>query len=146
MTTGAIHDAFMNGPDHAIELFHGYTYSGNPVASAAGLATLDTYAEEGLFERANAMAPKWEQALHSLKGLPHVTDIRNLGLVGAVELETIPGQPGKRGFDAFLKAYDAGILIRVTGDNIAMSPPLIISEAQIDELVGKLAEVLKAVE
>ena len=102
--------------------------------------------EEGLFERANAMAPKWEQALHSLKGLPHVTDIRNLGLVGAVELETIPGQPGKRGFDAFLKAYDAGILIRVTGDIIAMSPPLIISEAQIDELVGKLAEVLKAVE
>ena len=146
LTTGAIHDAFMNGPDHAIELFHGYTYSGNPVASAAGLATLDTYAEEGLFERANAMAPKWEQALHSLKGLPHVTDIRNLGLVGAVELETIPGQPGKRGFDAFLKAYDAGILIRVTGDIIAMSPPLIISEAQIDELVGKLAEVLKAVE
>ena len=146
LTTGAIHDAFMNGPDHAIELFHGYTYSGNPVASAAGLATLDTYAEEGLFERANAMAPKWEQSLHSLKGLPHVTDIRNLGLVGAVELETIPGQPGKRGFDAFLKAYDAGILIRVTGDIIAMSPPLIISEAQIDELVGKLAEVLKAVE
>ena len=146
LTTGAIHDAFMNGPDHAIELFHGYTYSGNPVASAAGLATLDTYAEEGLFERANAMAPKWEQALHSLKGLPHVTDIRNLGLVGAVELETIPGQPGKRGFDAFLKAYDAGILIRVTGDIIALSPPLIVSDAQIDELVGKLAEVLKAVE
>ena len=146
MVTGAIHDAFMNGPEHAIELFHGYTYSGNPVASAAGLATLDTYAEEGLFERAATLAPKWEAALHSLKGLPHVTDIRNLGLVGAVELETIPGQPGKRGFDAFLKAYDAGILIRVTGDIIALSPPLIVSEAQIDELVGKLAEVLKAVE
>ena len=146
MVTGAIHDAFMNGPEHAIELFHGYTYSGNPVASAAGLATLDTYAEEGLFERAATLAPKWEAALHSLKGLPHVTDIRNLGLVGAVELETIPGQPGKRGFDAFLKAYDAGILIRVTGDIIALSPPLIVSDAQIDELVGKLAEVLKAVE
>lgn len=146
LTTAAIHDAFMNGPDHAIELFHGYTYSGNPVASAAGLATLDTYAEEGLFERADALAPKWEQALHSLKGLPHVTDIRNLGLVGAVELETIPGQPGKRGFDAFLKAYDAGILIRVTGDIIALSPPLIVSEAQIDELVGTLADVLKCVE
>lgn len=145
MVTGAIHDAFMNGPEHAIELFHGYTYSGNPVASAAGLATLDTYAEEGLFERAATLAPKWEAALHSLKGLPHVTDIRNLGLVGAVELETIPGQPGKRGFDAFLKAYDAGILIRVTGDIIALSPPLIVSDAQIDELVGKLAEVLKAV-
>ncbi|HMQ40885.1 MAG TPA: aspartate aminotransferase family protein [Paracoccus sp. (in: a-proteobacteria)] len=146
MVTGAIHDAFMNGPEHVIELFHGYTYSGNPVASAAGLATLDTYAEEGLFERAATLAPKWEAALHSLKGLPHVTDIRNLGLVGAVELETIPGQPGKRGFDAFLKAYDAGILIRVTGDIIALSPPLIVSDAQIDELVGKLAEVLKAVE
>ncbi|MEZ5725575.1 MAG: aspartate aminotransferase family protein [Paracoccaceae bacterium] len=145
MVTGAIHDAFMNGPEHAIELFHGYTYSGNPVASAAGLATLDTYAEEGLFERAATLAPKWEAALHSLKGLPHVTDIRNLGLVGVVELETIPGQPGKRGFDAFLKAYDAGILIRVTGDIIALSPPLIVSDAQIDELVGKLAEVLKAV-
>ena len=146
MVTGAIHDAFMNGPEHVIELFHGYTYSGNPVASAAGLATLDTYAEEGLFERAATLAPKWEAALHSLKGLPHVTDIRNLGLVGAVELETIPGQPGKRGFDAFLKAYDAGILIRVTGDIIALSPPLIVSDAQIDELVGKLAKVLKAVE
>ena len=146
LTTGAIHDAFMNGPDHAIELFHGYTYSGNPVASAAGLATLDTYAEEGLFQRAADLAPKWETALHSLKGLPHVIDIRNLGLVGAVELEAIPGQPGKRGFDAFLKAYDAGILIRVTGDIIALSPPLIVSEAQIDELVGKLGDVLKKVE
>ncbi|MBA4489736.1 aspartate aminotransferase family protein [Paracoccus sp. S1E-3] len=146
MVTGEIHDAFMNGPEHAIELFHGYTYSGNPVASAAGLATLDTYAEEGLFERAATLAPKWEAALHSLKGLPHVIDIRNLGLVGAVELETIPGQPGKRGFDAFLKAYDAGILIRVTGDIIALSPPLIVSEAQIDELVGKLGDVLKMVE
>ncbi|NHF72218.1 aspartate aminotransferase family protein [Paracoccus xiamenensis] len=146
IVTGEIHDAFMNGPEHAIELFHGYTYSGNPVASAAGLATLDTYAEEGLFERAATLAPKWEEALHSLKGLPHVTDIRNLGLVGAVELAPIDGQPGKRGFDAFLEAYDAGILIRVTGDIIALSPPLIVSEAQIDELVGKLAEVLKSLD
>ncbi|TKW67036.1 MAG: aspartate aminotransferase family protein [Paracoccus denitrificans] len=145
LTTAEIHDAFMNGPEHAIELFHGYTYSGNPVASAAGLATLDTYAEEGLFQRAADLAPKWEDALHSLKGLPHVTDIRNLGLVGAVELAPIDGQPGKRGFDAFLKAYDAGILIRVTGDIIALSPPLIIDDAQIDELVSKLAEVLKKV-
>ncbi|MFV0410216.1 MAG: aspartate aminotransferase family protein [Paracoccus sp. (in: a-proteobacteria)] len=146
MVTPEIHDAFMSGPDHAIELFHGYTYSGNPLACAAGLATLDTYAEEGLFARADMLAPKWQEALHALKDLPHVIDIRNMGLVGAVELEAIPGQPGKRGFDAFLKAYDAGILIRVTGDIIALSPPLIISEAQIDELVGKLAEVLKAVE
>ncbi|MFD1796181.1 aspartate aminotransferase family protein [Paracoccus aurantiacus] len=146
LTTAEIHDAFMTGPEHAIELFHGYTYSGNPVACAAGLATLDTYIEEGLLTRAEELAGKWEEALHSLKGLPHVIDIRNMGLVGAVELQPIDGQPGKRAFDAFLKAYDAGILIRVTGDIIALSPPLIVSEAQIDELVGKLAEVLKTLD
>ncbi|MFV0294214.1 MAG: aspartate aminotransferase family protein [Paracoccus sp. (in: a-proteobacteria)] len=145
MVTSEIHDAFMHGPEHAIELFHGYTYSGNPVACAAGLATLDTYAEEGLLTRAGALALKWEEALHSLKGLPHVIDIRNIGLVGAVELEPITDQPGKRAFNAFLKAYDAGILIRVTGDIIALSPPLIVSEAQIDELIGKLDEVLRTV-
>ncbi|MDO5642505.1 MAG: aspartate aminotransferase family protein [Paracoccus sp. (in: a-proteobacteria)] len=146
MTTAAIHDAFMTGPEHAIELFHGYTYSGNPVACAAGIATLDTYADEGLLTRAEGLAPKWADALHSLKGLPHVIDIRNMGLVGAVELAPIEGQPGKRAFDAFLKAYDAGILIRVTGDIIALSPPLIVTEAQIDELVGTLADVLKRIE
>ena len=144
LTTAEIHDAFMSGPEHAIELFHGYTYSGNPVACAAGLATLDTYAEEGLLTRADELAGKWEDALHSLKGLPNVIDIRNMGLVGAVELAPIDGQPGKRAFDAFVKAFEAGILIRVTGDIIALSPPLIVSEAQIDELVGKLAEVLKS--
>ena len=146
LTTGAIHDAFMNGPDHAIELFHGYTYSGNPVASAAGLATLDTYAEEGLFQRAADLAPKWETALHSLKGLPHVIDIRNMGLIGAVELEPIAGEPTKRAFTAFLNAYEKGILIRTTGDIIAMSPPLIISRAQIDQLIGTLGEVLRALD
>lgn len=144
LATSEIHDAFMNGPEHVIELFHGYTYSGSPIASAAGIATLDTYKEENLFERTNELAAHWEDALHSLKGLPNVVDIRNMGLIGAVELQSIPGEPGKRGFEAFVKAYEAGILIRVTGDIIAMSPPLIISKAQIDELIGKLGEVLKA--
>jgi len=143
LATSAIHDAFMTGPENLIELFHGYTYSGNPIASAVGLATLETYREDALFERAAALAPYWEEALHSLKGLPHVIDIRNEGLIGAVELEPIPGRPTARAFQAFLDAYDAGILIRTTGDIIAMSPPLIISEAEIDELVGKLGDVLR---
>jgi beta-alanine--pyruvate transaminase len=143
LTTAEVHDAFMSGPEHMIELFHGYTYSGNPIASAAGIATLETYREEALFERAAAIAPYWEEALHSLKGLPHVIDIRNMGLIGAVELDPIAGEPTKRAFSAFLQAYDKGILIRTTGDIIAMSPPLIIEKPQIDELIGKLADVLK---
>jgi beta-alanine--pyruvate transaminase len=145
LTTAAMYDTFMTGPEHMIELFHGYTYSGNPMASAAGVATLETYREEGLFDRAAAIAPYWEEALHSLRGLPHVIDIRNLGLIGAVELDPIAGEPTKRAFSAFLDAYDKGILIRTTGDIIALSPPLIIEKAQIDELIGKLAGVLKAV-
>lgn len=143
LTTAAVHDAFMHGPEHMIELFHGYTYSGNPMAAAAGLATLEVYREEGLFERAAEIAPYWEEALHSLKGLPHVVDIRNLGLIGAVELEPIAGEPTKRAFSAFLDAYDRNILIRTTGDIIAMSPPLIIERAHIDRLVGTLSDVLK---
>jgi beta-alanine--pyruvate transaminase len=143
LTTAAVHDAFMTGPEHVIELFHGYTYSGNPIASAAGIATLETYREEGLFERAAEIAPYWETALHSLRGLPHVIDIRNLGLIGAVELDPIAGEPTKRAFSAFLDAYDRGILIRTTGDIIAMSPPLIVDRAQIDTLIGTLGDVLK---
>jgi beta-alanine--pyruvate transaminase len=145
LTTGAVHDAFMQGPEHMIELFHGYTYSGNPIASAAGIATLETYREEGLFQRAAEIAPYWEDALHSLKGLPHVIDIRNLGLIGAVELDPVAGAPTKRAFQAFLDAYDRNILIRTTGDIIAMSPPLIISKAEIDRLIGTLADVLKRI-
>ena len=144
LATSAIHDAFMQGPEHLIELFHGYTYSGNPIAAACGIATLETYKEEGLFERCAAIAPYWEEALHSLRGLPHVIDIRNMGLIGAVELEPIAGEPTKRAFQAFLNAYDKGILIRTTGDIIAMSPPLIIEKAQIDTLIGTLADVLRA--
>jgi len=142
LTTAGVHDAFMQGPEHMIELFHGYTYSGNPIASAAGIATLDTYKEDGLFERAAEIAPYWEAALHSLKGMRHVIDIRNMGLIGAIELEGIPGEPTKRAFAAFLAAYDKGILIRTTGDIIAMSPPLIIDKPQIDQLIGTLGDVL----
>ena len=141
-----IHDAFMSGPEHLIEFFHGYTYSGNPIACAAGLGTLDTYKEEGLLERGAALAPVWEDALHSLKGEPHVIDIRNIGLVGAVELEPIAGHPTKRAFSAFLKAYERGAMIRTTGDIIAMSPPLIISEGQIGELVDHVRDVLRSID
>ncbi|MFZ5751475.1 MAG: aspartate aminotransferase family protein [Pseudomonadota bacterium] len=142
LTTAEVHDAFMHGPEHMIELFHGYTYSGNPIAAAAGIATLETYKEEGLFQRCAELAPYWQEALHALKGTRHVIDIRNEGLIGAVELEPIAGEPTKRAFSAFLKAYEKGILIRTTGDIIAMSPPLIVSKAQIDELIGTLKGVL----
>jgi beta-alanine--pyruvate transaminase len=143
LTTGAIHDAFMTGPEHLIELFHGYTYSGNPIAAATGLAALETYREEGLFERAAALAPRWEEAIHALRGLPHVIDIRNEGLIGAVELEPIAGEPTRRAFQAFLDAYEAGLLIRTTGDIIALSPPLIVSDDQIGKIFDTLSGVLK---
>ena len=144
--TGAVHDAFMTGPEHMIELFHGYTYSGSPIACAAGLATQALYKDEGLFERTAAIAPYWQEALHSLQGTRHVIDIRNLGLIGAIELEPIAGEPTKRAFNAFLKAYEKGILIRTTGDIIAMSPPLIIDKPQIDQLIGTLKDVLETLD
>ncbi len=146
LVTSEIHDAFMQGPEHMIEFMHGYTYSGNPVASAAGLATLETYKDEDLLTRGADLAQYWEDALHSLKGLPHVIDIRNLGLIGAVELEPIAGAPTKRAFSAFVKAFETGILIRTTGDIIAMSPPLIVEKHHIDELVGTLGGILKTLE
>ncbi|MFT4181347.1 MAG: aspartate aminotransferase family protein [Rhizobium sp.] len=141
--TSEIHDAFMQGPEHMIEFFHGYTYSGNPIASAAALATLDTYKEEGLLTRAAELSDYWADALHSLKDCPNVIDIRNTGLIGAIELDPIAGEPTKRAFTAFLKAYEKGLLIRTTGDIIALSPPLIIEKHHIDELFGKLREILK---
>jgi beta-alanine--pyruvate transaminase len=144
LATSEIHDAFMTGPENVIELFHGYTYSGNPMAAAAGIATLETYREDRLFERALDLEPYWQEALHSLKGLPYVIDIRNIGLIGAVELEPIPGKPTERAFQAFLDAYEKGSLIRTTGDIIALSPPLIIDKPQIDQLIGTLGDVLKA--
>ncbi|NJS38346.1 MAG: aspartate aminotransferase family protein [Rhodobacteraceae bacterium] len=146
LTTAEIHDAFMTGPENLIELFHGYTYSGNPIAAACGIATLEVYKEEGLFDRARELEPYWQEAIHSLKDHPHVIDIRNMGLIGAVELQPIDGAPTKRAFNAFLKAYEKGILIRTTGDIIAMSPPLIISKPQIDALIGTLGEVLKTLD
>ena len=138
-----IHDAFMTGPEGAIELFHGYTYSGHPVACAAGIATLDLYREERLFERANDLAPYWEETLHGLKGLRNVIDIRNLGLVAGIELASIPTKVGARAFDVFLRAFKSGLLVRTTGDIIALSPPLIIEKRQIDEIANKLAEAIK---
>ena len=140
-----VYDAFMQGPE-GIELFHGYTYSGHPLACAAGIATLDTYEEEGLLTRAAALERYWEDAVHALKGAPHVVDIRNCGLVAAVELEPRPGAAGKRAYESFVKAFEAGVLIRVTGDIIALSPPLIIEKQQIDRLFGCIREVLQAVE
>ncbi|MBI5258618.1 MAG: aspartate aminotransferase family protein [Burkholderiales bacterium] len=131
----SIHDAFMTGPEHLIEFFHGYTYSSHPLACAAGLATLETYAEDGLLTRAQQLQGYFAEALHSLKGLPNVIDIRNIGLVGGVELSALPGEPAKRAFNIFLDCYEKGVLIRTTGDTIALSPPLIIEREQIDQLV-----------
>ena len=145
--SNAIHDAFMTGPDHLIEFFHGYTYSAHPLACAAALGTLDTYAEEGLLTRGAEIADYWADAIHSLKGLPHVIDTRNLGLIGAVELEPIAGQPTRRAFSAFLDAYhNHDLLMRTTGDIIAFSPPLIIEKDHIDQIVERMTRVLTALE
>ena len=141
-----IHDAFMTGPENLIELFHGYTYSGNPVACAAGIATLETYEEEGLLTRGAELAPYWEDALHSLKGLPLVIDVRNIGLVGAIELEPLAGSPTKRAYSTFVQGFEKGILMRTTGDTIALSPPLIIQKSEIDLLVDTLRGILKTLQ
>jgi beta-alanine--pyruvate transaminase len=138
-----IYDAFMDAPENTIELFHGYTYSGHPVACAAGVASLDLYKEEGLFERARSLSGYWEDAVHSLKGLPNVIDIRNLGLLCGIELEPRPGKPTARAFEAFLTCYEKGVLIRTTGDIIALSPPLIVEKSHIDEIFGTIGEVLR---
>ncbi|MEN5169247.1 aspartate aminotransferase family protein [Brevundimonas pondensis] len=141
---GEIYETVVNGASApGIEFFHGYTYSGHPLAAAAGLATLDVYESENLFQRATDMAPYWEDAVHGLKGLPNVIDIRNLGMVAAIELAPRPDAPGVRATEVFHRAFDEGALIRVTGDVIALSPPLIISREQIDELVGRLSDILR---
>ncbi len=141
-----IYDAFMQGPESAIELFHGYTYSAHPAACAASLATLDIYAKEGLLTRAATLAPQWEDALHSLRGASHVIDVRNYGLVGAVEFEPRPGKPGARAFDVFLKCFDAGVMTRQTGDVIALSPPLIVEPKQITRIVETLSDVIRTID
>ena len=137
-----IYDGIVDGAAPGIELFHGYTYSGHPLAAAAGLASLETYHEEGLFERARAMSEPFADAVHSLRGTRHVIDVRNLGLVAGIELEPRAGAPGARGMEVFQRCFDEGLLIRVTGDTIALSPPLIIEQSHIDEIVGKLADVV----
>ena len=126
-----------------IELFHGYTYSGHPVAAAAGLATLEVYEEEGLFQRTAEIASYWEDAVHNLKGLNHIIDLRNLGLMAGIELDSIPNQPGARAFDLFQRCYEAGLLVRATGDTIALSPPLIAEKGHIDELFDILSAEIK---
>ena len=137
-----IYDTLMQSPA-GIEFFHGYTYSGHPLACAAGLASLQVFKEEKVLEHAQSMTAYWEDALHSLKGLPHVIDLRNVGLIGAIELESIPGKPGARAMAAYKQAFAEGVLVRTTGDIIALSPPLILEKQHIDLLFGKLHQILK---
>ena len=139
-----VHAAFMDAPDGATELYHGYTYSGHPVASAAGLAVLDIYAREGLFQRAADLAPHFEDAVHGLRGCPHVIDIRNIGLAAGIELEPRAGAPSKRAHDVFVEAFTSGALIRYTGDILALSPPLIAGKDHIDQLAAILKSALEA--
>ncbi len=140
-----IHDAFMQGPEHLIEFFHGYTYSAHPLACAAALGTLDTYADDGLLTRASEMQAYFADAVHSLKGLPHVIDVRNIGLVGGIELAPRPEEPAKRAFEVFLDCWEQGVLIRTTGDTIALSPPLIIEKSHIDRIVSTVSDAIRRV-
>jgi beta-alanine--pyruvate transaminase len=141
---GEIYDTVMQATEKGIEFFHGYTYSGHPLAAAAGLATLKLYHDEGLLTRAAEMAPVWEAAVHSLRGAKHVIDVRNIGLVAGIELEPRKGAPAMRAFDVFLSAFfEEGVLIRTTGDIIALSPPLIISAGQIEELIAKVRQAIE---
>jgi beta-alanine--pyruvate transaminase len=142
----AIHDAFMRGPEHVVELFHGYTYSAHPLACAAALATLDLYREEDLFARAKKLEPKWADAAMSLKGLPGVLDIRCVGLTAGIDLASRPDAVGRRAYDAMVKAFtEENLVVRVTGDTLALTPPLIVSEAQIGEIFEKVGRVVRAV-
>lgn len=138
----SVHDAFMNGPENLIELFHGYTCSGHPAACAAGLATMDIMAREGLFTRVQEIEAYWQERLHQLETARHVIDVRNLGLIGGIELAPREGTLGARGYEAFTACYEAGALIRVTGDIIALSPPLTIEHAHIDRLVDTIGTAL----
>ena len=145
IASSKIHDTFMTGPEGAIELFHGYTYSGHPLACAAALATLDIYAEENLFEKAIELEGYWQDAIHSLKGLPNVIDIRNFGLIGAIELAPREGKIGARAYDVFTTCFhEKDLLIRVTGDVIALSPPLILDQSHIDRIFSTLADTIRA--
>jgi beta-alanine--pyruvate transaminase len=140
-----IYDTVVNGVSAGIELFHGYTYSGHPLAAAAGLATLEVYRSEGLFERAAALESYWADAVHALRGSPNVIDLRNIGLVAGIELEPRAAAPGARAYEVFLKCFEKGLLIRSTGDILALSPPLIVDKAQIDQMFEVVADVLRTV-
>jgi beta-alanine--pyruvate transaminase len=141
-----IYDAFMRGPMHVAELFHGYTYSAHPLACAAGLATLDLYRDERLFERAHKLEPRWAEAAMSLKGLPNVLDVRCVGLTAGIDLASRPGEVGKRAYDAMDKAFrEQDLVIRAAGETVVLTPPLIVSEGEIEEMFAKAARVIKAV-
>jgi beta-alanine--pyruvate transaminase len=144
LAKGDIYDTFMTGPEGAIEFFHGYTYSGHPLAAAAGCAAIDVYLEEGLIERARSMEDKFADALHSLKGEPNVIDVRSFGLIGAVELEPIEGKPTARAMQIFRKCIDDGVIIRTTGDTLAFSPPLIIEDEQIETIIETVRSAIRA--
>ena len=139
-----VFDGLMQGPDNAVDLFHGYTYSAHPLACAAASAVLDIYKNEALFQRSAELSSYWEEGVHSLKGLPNVTDIRNLGMACGIDL-AVEGSVGTRGFKAFVKAFELGLMVRQSGDAIAMSPPLIIEKNQIDEIIDITAKTIKAV-
>lgn len=140
-----IYDSFMTGPEWAVELAHGYTYSAHPLAVAAGLATLDIYRDENLFARSASLAPKFEAAMHDLADSPNAIDVRNVGLMGAIELAPRAGEPGKRGFDVFLQCFEDGLYLRTAGDSLAMSPPLTVTESEIDEMTAILKNAIKKV-
>jgi beta-alanine--pyruvate transaminase len=141
-----IYEAFMQGPEHVVELFHGYTYSAHPLACAAALAALDLYRDEDLFARAGKLEPLWGQAVMGLKGLPNVLDIRTLGLTAGIDLAARPDAAGRRAYDAMVKAFhDESLIIRVTGDTIALTPPLIVSESEIADMLARVARVIRAV-
>ncbi len=144
LVKNTVFDTFMAAQNSGMEFFHGYTYSGHPLACAAGIATLDTYEEEGLFKR-NDVASYFEDAIHSLKGRPHVIDCRNLGLIGAVELAARPGAAGARAYEVFEKCWDKGVFVRPVGDSLAFCPPLIVEPKHLDQLFGTLAEVLATI-
>ena len=141
-----IHDAVVEGAPDGIELFHGYTYSGHPLAAAAGLATLDLYESEGIWEHAASLHAYWEEAVHSLKGKRHIIDIRNIGIVAGIELEPRAGAPTQRATELFHKCFDNGLLVRAAGETIALSPPLILEKTHIDEMIGRIGELVETVE
>jgi beta-alanine--pyruvate transaminase len=146
MASKKVYDAFMTGPEHLVELFHGYTYSGHPLAAAAGLATLDLYKDEGLFERAGKLEPVFADAMMSLKGLPNVTDIRTVGLLAGIDLEPLPGKPGLRGSQAMEHMYHAlNIYVRVAMDTLVVAPPLISTESDLADIRDRVAKVIEAV-